>query len=357
MKILIIQQKRIGDVLTSTILCNTLKQNYPDATIDFMCYADCIDVLAGNPNIDSVITLTPEIKKSTLDFLKFIFKIRSRKYTILIDVYGKLETNLISIFSGAYYKISYHKWYSSLFYNHNLKRHQDNETTENGHAIDNRLLLLKPILKSFNKTDCKPKLYVSSAENNYASSLFKKHNLSDENKIIMISLLGSEKAKTYPLEYMAKVIEFVAAERDVKILFNYFPNQIKEARTIFDLCSETTKTKIAFDLLGHDLRSFIAIMNKCDVIIGNDGGAVNIAKALDKPSFTIFSPHVRKNDWAVFENGLTNIAVHLKDYKPELFNLKSSKEIKHDFLSLYQALNPELFKEQLLFFLNQNLKK
>lgn len=355
MKILIIQQKRIGDVLTSTILSTILKRNYPASTIDFMCYPDCVDVLAGNPNIDSVITLTPQIKKSSIAFLKFIFKIRANKYTILIDVYGKLETNLISIFSGADYKISYHKWYSSLFYNHNLKRYEENETSKNGHAIDNRLLLLQPLIKSFKQTDCQPKLYVAPEENDNIIALFKKHHLLDDDKIVMISLLGSEKAKTYPLEYMAKVIEFIIAEKEVKILFNYFPHQIEDARTIFNLCSETSKQKISFDLLGHDLRSFIVIMNRCDVIIGNDGGAVNMAKALGKPSFTIFSPHVRKNDWAVFEDGLKNIAVHLKDYKPELFDLKSSKEIKHDFQSLYESFLPELFKEQLCFFLNRNL--
>ncbi|MFZ0598429.1 MAG: lipopolysaccharide heptosyltransferase family protein, partial [Flavobacterium sp.] len=37
MRILVIQQKRIGDVLTSTIICNNLKTKFPDAVIDYMC--------------------------------------------------------------------------------------------------------------------------------------------------------------------------------------------------------------------------------------------------------------------------------------------------------------------------------
>jgi heptosyltransferase-2 len=47
--------------------------------------------------------------------------------------------------------------------------------------------------------------------------------------------------------------------------------------------------KIYFDLLGGDLRGFIGILNQCNVIVGNDGGATNMAKALGKPSFIIFS--------------------------------------------------------------------
>jgi ADP-heptose:LPS heptosyltransferase len=37
-KILVIQQKMIGDVLASTIICNNLKQMYTAATVDYSIY-------------------------------------------------------------------------------------------------------------------------------------------------------------------------------------------------------------------------------------------------------------------------------------------------------------------------------
>lgn len=354
MKILVIQQKRIGDVLVSSILCNSLKQQYPDSVIDFMCYANCKDVLIGNPNIDSVIILPEKTRKSYPSLFKFFFEIRSKKYDILIDVYGKLETNLITLFSGSKYKISYYKWYSSLFYNYNTKRLKKDEPAKYGQAIDNRLLLLNPLKLDDTKIDPHPKLFVDQKESQDAITLFAKHQISNDKKIVMISLLGSEKSKTYPSAYMAKVIDYVANKRDIQILFNYFPNQIEEAKKILQLCSKSTQEKVFFDLLGSDLRSFIAIMNQCDFIIGNDGGAINMAKALNKPSFIIFSPHVDKNDWATFEDGLQNISVHLSDYNPELINGLTNKEIKAIISSLYDKFNPELFEDKLSFFLNQH---
>lgn len=354
MKILIIQQKRIGDVLVSSILCNSLKKQYPDSVIDFMCYANCKDVLIGNPNIDSVIILPEKTRKSYPSLFQFFFEIRSKKYNILIDVYGKLETNLITLFSGAEHKISYHKWYSSLLYNYNIKRLQKEVPAKYGQAIDNRLLLLNPLKLKDTAIDPYPKLFVSQKESQDTTALFAEHKISQDKKIVMISLLGSEKSKTYPSEYMAKVIDYVADNRDIDILFNYFPNQIEEAKKILHLCTKSTQEKVSFDLLGNDLRSFIAIMNQCDLIIGNDGGAVNMAKALNKPSFTIFSPHVDKNDWATFEDGLQNISVHLSDYKPELLTGIETKEIKANISSLYHQFDPELFKDKLRFFLNQH---
>jgi ADP-heptose:LPS heptosyltransferase len=357
MKILIIQQKRIGDVLTSTILCNNLKKKYPKATIDFMCYPNCADVLQGNPNINSIIMLSNPIRKSYYSLFKFIFEIRAAKYDILVDVYGKLETNLITLFSGGAIKIAYYKWYSSLIYNYNIRRIENTVFTKFGYAIDNRLLLLKPLNITGNTVDPKPKLFVTQEENREAIELLARHNVRQDQKTIMISLLGSEKSKTYPIEYMVKVIEQTASQRNLAILFNYFPNQIEEAKKIYNLCSKSTKEKIHFDILGKNVRSFIAIMNQCDAIIGNDGGAVNMAKALNKPCFIIFSAHVEKNDWATFEDGLQNISVHLNDFKPELLTMLSNKQIKTNALSLYHSLAPELFRDQLSLFLACHLQK
>jgi heptosyltransferase-2 len=41
-------------------------------------------------------------------------------------------------------------------------------------------------------------------------------------------------------------------------------------------------------------------MDKCDVLVANEGGTVHIAKALNKPTFTIFSPYVNKDQGRQF---------------------------------------------------------
>ena len=71
----------------------------------------------------------------------------------------------------------------------------------------------------------------------------------------MISLLGSENLKTYPLHYMAKVVDSIASKSDIAILFNYFPKQLEAAKTVFDACQKETQQKIYFEVLGGDLRS------------------------------------------------------------------------------------------------------
>lgn len=313
----------IGDVLLSSIICNNLRKAYPDAQIDYLVYESTTPVLEGNTSIDNIILFQEKHRKSKKELLILALEIRSKKYDILIDAYSKLESWLIVFLSGAKRKISYKKTGRSFLYTDNIP-FTEFPKTNLGLAIERRLSLLAPLNLDI-KIDAHPKLFVTQKENQEAIALLEKHKLRKDRKTVMISLLGSEKLKTYPLEYMAKVVDTIADTRDVNILFNYFPKQISEAKKVFDTCKKSTQEKIYFDLLGRDLRSFIALMNNCDLIIGNDGGAINMAKALGKPSFIVFSPWIEKKIWATLEDGVHHVSVHLNDYKPDLLAEKVFK--------------------------------
>ena len=353
MKILVIQQKMIGDVLVSSIICNNLHIAYPEAQIDYLVYESTVPVLEGNPNIDNMLLFQEKHRNSKREFLNLAHEIRGSKYDLIIDAYSKLESWIIVMLSGAKRKISYKKRGRTFLYTDNVP-FAEFPKTNLGLAIERRLSLLEPLELKI-KLDPYPKLYVTEKENQEAKALFEYHQLKKDRKTVMISLLGSEKLKTYPLEYMGKVVDYIADKHDVNILFNYFPKQIKDAKIVFNTCKPSTQENIYFDLLGNDLRSFIAIMNNCDLIIGNDGGAINMAKALGKPSFIIFSPWIEKKIWATLEDGIHHISVHMHDFKPELLASKTEKELKNEALTLYQEFEPELFEDKIELFLKQNL--
>ena len=352
MKILVIQQKMIGDVLISSLLCENLKKAYPTAQIDYMVYEATIPVLKGNPAFDNLIIFKPKHRKSKIELFKLLKTIRKEKYDLVIDAYSKLESWLAVIFSGADRKISYYKKNISSLYTDTVDRKKV-ATTISGRIIENRLALLDPLQLDI-ELETFPKIFVSEEENQFAAQLFEKNGIDTSKKTIMLSILGSAPNKTYPAEYMATLIDFIADKKDVNLLFNYAPSQHKEAAAIFELCKKSTREKIFFEAIGNSLREFISIMNNCDAIIGNDGGAINMAKALHKPAFIIFSPWIDKLGWATFEDGINNVSLHLKDFKPELFKNKSDKTIKQESASLYQKFTPELIEPKLSAFINRH---
>lgn len=345
----------IGDVLVSSIICNNLRKAYPDAQIDYLVYASTTPVLEGNSSIDNIILFEEKHRKSKKELLNLGLQIRNEKYDLLIDAYSKLESWILVLLSGAKRKISYKKPGRTFLYTDNVP-FEPFPKTNLGLAIERRLSLLEPLHLKI-ETDPIPKLFVSEKENQEAIALLNKHQVQKDRKTVMISLLGSENLKTYPLAFMSKVVDYVADNADVNILFNYFPKQIEEAKTVFNASKPSTQKKIYFDLLGGDLRSFIALVNQCDLIIGNDGGAINMAKALNKPSFIIFSPWIEKKIWATFEDGIQHLSVHLNDYRPDLLKNKTEKMLKKESLALYQKFEPEFFEPKIKSFLDQNLSR
>lgn len=354
MKILVIQQKMIGDVLVSTIICNNLKTKYPNAQIDYLIYPFTRPVVENNPNIDTVILFDDKIRNSKIAFFQFILSIRRSKYDIVIDAYAKLESILITLFSGAKKRIGYKNKGFLNAYTIEVEHH-DTPKTSAGLAIERRENLFKELIQSQTIVN-NPKLFLTEQEREEATLIFLKNNIIVQSEnVIMLSVLGSDKNKTYPIHYLVELINFIAEKSNVVLLFNYIPSQFDEVKAIYNQCSESAKKKINLEIIGNDLRSFMAIMSHCKMIIGNDGGAVNIAKALDKPSFTIFSPWIQKESWSIFEDGKFHKAVHLNDYYPEIISSKTRKELKKEYLIYYEKLTPAILTEDLTTFLEIHL--
>jgi len=312
MKILIIQQKMIGDVLTSSILFEVLKNNNKEVELHYLINSHTSDIINNNPFIDEVIYFTPEVEKSYWKFIAFIKKIRSKKYDVIIDVYGKLSSNLITLFSGASIKISYYKKLSSFIYSHPIKRLKKPQNKASL-AIENRLRLLDPLNILINYSS--PKIYLQQSEIDLAKELLIKFSIDLSKPLYMISVLGSNSKKTYPSDYMAKLLDSIVSEKpDSQLLFNYIPSQFNDAKKIYDLCTKTTQGHIFFDLYGKSLLEFLALTHHCDALIGNEGGAINMAKALQVPAFIIFSPHLNKANWFGELENDNHVAVHLSDY-------------------------------------------
>lgn len=345
----------IGDVLVSSMICNNLKSEYPNAQIDYLIYPFTKPVVENNRNIDNVILFTDEIKNSKIEFTKFLFKIRKAKYDIVIDAYGKLESALITRFSGAPKRIGYKQKEKLGAYNFPVEHH-DFPKTFAGLAIERRENLFKDLMTK--PIDNLPKLFVTEKEKQDALAIFKTNGIYPENEnVIMLSILGSDMEKTYPEKYLVELINFIAKKENTKLLFNYMPKQFSEAKNIYDQCSEEAKSKINLEIIGENLRSFMGIMTYCKMLIGNDGGAVNMAKALEKPTFTIFSPWIQKESWSIFEDGIFHKAVHLNDFSPEIFKDKNRKELKKNYIQYYELFLPTLIFDSLSAFLNTHLSK
>ena len=262
-----------------------------------------------------------------------------------------MQSRLICYFSKAEYRIGFKRPGKKLklpFYSHPIE-FIPKKTKFCGKAIENRLNLLNAVFPIQDMDDT-PKIFVTEEEAQYDKITHLKK------PVIMLGVLGSTPQKSMPYEYIAKLIDYIAKNYNASLLFNYAPYQKTEAEAIYELCEY--KEQIHLDIYEDSIRGFITLMNKCDLLLSNEGGSVHIAKALDKPTFTIYSPYIEKEDWNSFEDGEKHQSVHLLDFKPEVyksFTREERKAIEADPSKLYHELTPELILKSLKPYLHHHL--
>tara|TARA_R110002072_G_scaffold1587_1_gene13269 strand:+ start:65084 stop:66157 length:1074 start_codon:yes stop_codon:yes gene_type:complete len=350
-QILVIQNKRIGDVLISSVIANNIKKVFPQSRITYFVYDYTTGVLENNPNIDEIISVKDKELKKIPNLLKMIRRIRKNNYDIIFDPYAKFQSRMMCLFSGAEYRIGLKRAHKSLklpFYTHPIS-FLDKRSKNCGKAIEDRINMIASVFE-LQEPDNEPKIFLTSEE--------KKHNsiAGLKKPVIMLGVLGSTPQKSMPYKYIAALIDYIAKTYHATLLFNYAPHQREEAEKIYELCE--FKEKINLDIYEDSIRGFIKLMAQCDLLVSNEGGSVHIAKALHKPTFTIYSPYVNKEHWCSFEDGQKHDSIHLLEEKPDLFSsftLEERRRIEENPEELYNQLTPEMILEKMKPFLAQRL--
>ncbi|MDN3725020.1 glycosyltransferase family 9 protein [Aequorivita sp. SDUM287046] len=350
-KILVIQNKRIGDVLISSVIANNIKKVFPQSQVTYFVYEYTAGVLENNPNIDRIIAVREKELKSYTKLFQTISRIKKEEYDIIFDPYSKLQSRLICLFSGAEYRIGLKRAHKDLklpFYTHPIS-HLELRTKNCGKAIEDRINMIASVFE-LKEPEYAPKIFLTAEEKQYGRTD------SLQKPVIMLGILGSTPQKSMPHEYMVQIINYITQNYRCTVLFNYAPNQKAEAEMVFEMCEN--KDQINIDLYEDSIRGFIKLMNKCELLVSNEGGSVHIAKALNKPTFTIYSPYVNKEHWCSFEDGDQHDSIHLLEEKPNLFSsftLEERRNIEEDPNSLYNQLTPEMILSKLKPFLAHHL--
>lgn len=199
--------------------------------------------------------------------------------------------------------------------------------------MEHRLQLLEPL--GIQIEEITPKIFLSDKEKEDAENLLQ--NLGINIYFVMISTFGSSPKKTYPLPYMAEILEVIAENSDAKILCNYLHSQKTDFETLYAMLSNYTKSQIIKDFNTKNLRQYIAVLSKCRALIGNEGGSTNISKALDVPTLSIYAPGIDGWDWCV--DGVKNVSIHACSYK----------------VDNYVDFKPNIFKQELITFIKNNM--
>jgi heptosyltransferase-2 len=344
----------IGDVLISSLLCKNLKLWNPNIHVDYVVNRHTLDVIRHNPFIDGVIIFEDHFKKNKFGLFQFLLYRRKQKYDYIIDAYGKLESFLICLFTPAVQKIGYRKVLSPFIYDKEIKVLKVQDDTLQL-SIKNRFRLLDPIMGDFPKNS-ETEIHLTPEEIRISRERLDAV-LGKGKKAIMVSALGSSKNKTYPFKYMAQLMDTAFRTTNYPFILNYRPDQEGLINILINQLKPNTQKAVMKSLTPNSLRDYMATAYQCIAAVGNEGGAINIAKALNKPTFAIFSPLIDPSGWHT-EIPNKCMAVSLNTFFDNAIDYTKHQKLAKDTArleELYKMLKPELFEKKWIGFLEKSI--
>jgi len=329
MKIAIVKLSALGDIVHAMVALQFIKKNHPNAIIDWIVEKSFKEILANNPDINQIYTVSIKKAKQQKSF-KLLFKEfkklrKLQRYDVVIDAQGLIKSAIVSRLipsdvTFGFDKDSLRESFAAKFYTHTCKiDYSENIIKRNAFVMASALnfnILNDDILnkKSFLYSSCKSKF----------------SELSKDKPNVLLIPGASFESKIYPVERYAELTKQLDASFIVlwgNKLEKKMANQIQKLSPII---------KITNKLTLDELKSFIA---QADLVIGGDTGPTHMAWALNIPSITLFgSTPGYRNTFATDTNQVIESGSKVNPYKINK-NDFSIKEIKvGDIVKIAQEL-------------------
>lgn len=284
-RILITRLRFLGDVVLSTPLVRAVRRAFPKAQIAYLTEKPYGEVLENNPNLNLIISL--ERKEIASLFLTqrafahaaFIKRLRGKNFDMVIDLLGNPRSGLLSLLSGAAYRLGPARRRRAAYYTHPVP-----EPDRIHNQIETHLEFLRPLGVDPAKANQKTEVFLTTEERKEARSYLKENRLASR-PLVIIHPGASWPAKRWLPERFAQAAERLKDKLGATILLLAGPEEHALVREVAQKMKEPPH--IAG---GLSIRRLCSLLEACDLFLTNDAGPMHIACALKKPTLALFGP-------------------------------------------------------------------
>ncbi len=274
-KVLVIQLGPVGDALLTTSYFQALKNYIPGVELHYLIFNKFQNAISNHPLIDLIVCIEKRTGlKYYIERIKTIIKVRKQNYDLVIDQQNMPSTQLITLLSGAKYKLGYIDARFSFVYNLKAPRGKPRYSASKKFDIVSALGITEEEYKLF--------FHVSENAVKYVDSWLNKNNLF-ENKFICVSPGSPVKKKKWRLDNYSALAEKIFDRLNLPVVIVWAPNEKEDAEEVL----EKIKTKC---LLAPptNLEEISALIKKSKLLICNDGGLNHLAAAVEANTLAIF---------------------------------------------------------------------
>ena len=254
MKILFITANRVGDAVLTTGLLAWMERRYSDAAFTIVCGPYAADLFRATPRLERLIVMKK--KKYNLHWFSVWLQCFDRRWDLIVD----LRNSVVSRFLFA------------------KKRARHRSSSGRHKVVDNGA-----VLKLAPPPD--PQIWLRSQAIEEAKRL-----VPEGAQILALGPAANWPPKQWPIEHFIALVKKLTATgqkfADARIMVISEKREREQVAALLQAIPDAQR----IDIIGYDLQTVAACLQRARLFIGNDLGLMHLSAALGVPTLGLFGP-------------------------------------------------------------------
>lgn len=319
-RILIVKQHdQLGDLLVTTPAIRALRKRFPNAHISIVVREYTAPLIWENPNVDSIIVFYEKFKRWNWQmFRSFWDQLRGGGgfdcAIVLNSVSRSLSSDIIAVLSKAKYIIGP----NHIALDPEIPEKIYNVATPRSRKIQHESEHYLDIVRAIGvpPDGLEYDLEITDEESGQAEKVLYEMGIQSNMHLIGIHFGALNKDKRFPLDKLAKVIEWIKGKYNCEVLLIIGPDEIHLQQDLLG----RLRNKEVRSVPMQQLRISCALIKKLHLLLCNDTATMHIASALQVPTVSFHSisdplqwkpPHERHIGLRAEDKKITSITVEM----------------------------------------------
>ncbi|UCD84699.1 MAG: lipopolysaccharide heptosyltransferase II [Deltaproteobacteria bacterium] len=279
-KILIVQTAFIGDIVLTTPLIKAVKEIYPRAKLSFLTTPKGKELVEDIEELDEIIAYDKkEEDKGIIGLIKLVRAIRARGFDLSLTPHQSYRTALLLFLADIPIRIGYKE--SSFSFLYNRKVHWNPKI----HQVERAMLLLEALGEG-RKNSRNPYLNLSPVVEQEAQVILEQAGIKKSDLVVGVSPGSVWATKRWIPEGYGELITQLNSIYGAKVLILGGPEDREVVKEVMFHC-EVKPINLTEQ---SSLKQLVALIDRCELFVGNDSGPMHIAVARGVPVIAIFGP-------------------------------------------------------------------